>query len=96
VGPGDDERWKALSEGTPLKRSRRAGLARNATLLAARILSDAAADPAERDRAQRALRRALEHDDPVVRQVALWAVARTGAVVSVPPSTSEGAAGRAR
>lgn len=96
VGPDDDERWKALSEGTPLKRSRRAGLARNATLLAARLLADEAADPAERERARRALGHALQHDDAVVRRVALWAVARTGAAVPVPASTSEGAAGRGR
>lgn len=78
LGP-DDPRWDAVSEGTPLKRSRRAGLARNATLLAARVLADATADPDERSRARRALDAALSHDDAVVRQVAAWAIARGGA-----------------
>ena len=63
----DDERFFALTSGSPLKRATRQGLARNAVaVLAARR------DPRDRPLLERAAR---EHADPIVREHAAWALA---------------------
>ncbi|HEV3189761.1 MAG TPA: tRNA epoxyqueuosine(34) reductase QueG [Polyangiaceae bacterium] len=64
----DQAQWLALSEGTPLKRAGRCGLARNAAI----VLGN------RRDRrALAALRQAANgHEEPVVREAAAWAIAR--------------------
>jgi epoxyqueuosine reductase len=62
-------------QGTPLRRARRGGLARNATIVAANRLAREPDGPlAEEDR--RALETAREHDDPAVREVAAWGLGR--------------------
>jgi epoxyqueuosine reductase len=66
----DDSGWRALCEGTPVRRAGRAGMARNAAIVLGNR-GDAAALPA--------LRRAAEtHDTAAVRQAASWAIARLG------------------
>ena len=64
----DEGQWRALSEGTPLKRAGRCGLARNAAI----VLGN------RRDRrALPALRQAANgHEEPIVREAAAWAIAR--------------------
>jgi epoxyqueuosine reductase len=64
----DEAAWRAASEGTPLKRAGRAGLARNAAIVLGNT-GDARALPALRACAG-------SHDDPVVREAAAWAVQR--------------------
>jgi epoxyqueuosine reductase len=72
----DETEWSALFEGTPLRRIGRKGIARNAaTVLGNR--GDAAALPALR-------RAAAEHDDPVVRDAASWAIDAVGKRTSSP------------
>ena len=63
----DDSEWEALSQGTPLKRAGRAGLARNAAI----VLGNRS-EPGSRD----ALEAALRHADPIVREAARWALER--------------------
>ncbi len=62
----DDVAWRVLSEGSPLKRAGRAGVARNAAIVLGNR-GDTTALPALRDAAS-------THDDPVVREAAAWAV----------------------
>jgi epoxyqueuosine reductase len=62
----DEAGWERAAEGTPLHRAHRAGLARNAVVVAKARL---AADPADAE-ARRALDRGREHDDPMVRALA--------------------------
>ncbi len=64
----DEEEWRLLSEGSPLKRAGRAGLARNAAI----VLGN------RRDRnALSALRAAAAaHDDETVREAAAWGCER--------------------
>jgi len=64
----DDETWRALSEGTPLKRAGRTGVARNAAIVLGNR-GDAVALPALRETAS-------AHPDPIVREAARWAIAR--------------------
>ncbi len=66
----DEARWREVSEGTPLKRPGRRGIARNAAI----VLGN------RRDRRSlAALREAAErHDDAVVREAAAWAADRIG------------------
>jgi epoxyqueuosine reductase len=64
----DAASWRALFEGTPLRRVGRAGIARNAAIVLGNRL-DATALPALRAAA-------IDHDDAVVRDAASWAVAR--------------------
>lgn len=79
----DEPGFGAIATGTPLRRARRDGLARNATIVAAnRLAGGARGDAAVR--AQRALSAALEHDDPSVRAVAAWG--RTHAGLDEPSS----------
>jgi epoxyqueuosine reductase len=63
----DEASWSALFRGTPLRRTGRSGIARNAAI----VLGN------RRDRAALpALRAAASgHDDPVVREAASWAIA---------------------
>jgi epoxyqueuosine reductase len=68
----DEAAWRALSEGTPLRRAGRAGLARNAALVLGNR-GDASALPAL-EAAARA------HDDPVVRDAAVWAIGAIAAI----------------
>lgn len=67
----DEEGFNALTIGTPLRRARRSGLARNAAIVAANRLARGAQGGAA-ERAERALAAALAHDDPSVRAVAAW------------------------
>jgi epoxyqueuosine reductase len=62
----DEAGWREASEGTPLKRAGRAGLARNAAIVLGNA-GDARALPALRTCA-------ASHDDPVVREAAAWAI----------------------
>jgi epoxyqueuosine reductase len=64
----DAAAWRALFEGTPLRRAGRAGIARNAAIVLGNR-KDASALPALRAAAS-------SHDDPMVRDAASWAVAR--------------------
>lgn len=64
----DDASWRALFEGTPLRRAGRAGIARNAAIVLGNR-KDARALPALRVAA-------CSHDDLTVREAASWAVAR--------------------
>lgn len=61
----DEMGWKAVSEGTPLKRAGRVGLARNAAIVLGNR-GDPTALPALRQAA-------IGHDHPVVRDAAGWA-----------------------
>jgi epoxyqueuosine reductase len=72
----DDAGWRALCEGSPIRRAGRAGMARNAAI----VLGNRG-DPA----ALAALRRAAEsHDDDAVRRAAAWAARR----LATPPSAA--------
>jgi epoxyqueuosine reductase len=64
----DDAEWRALSEGTPLKRAGRAGLARNAAMVLGNRGDTTSLE---------ALRRATSHPDPIVREAASWALRRS-------------------
>ncbi|XXT14369.1 tRNA epoxyqueuosine(34) reductase QueG [Sorangium sp. So ce429] len=73
----DEQGFDALTVGTPLRRARRGGLARNATIVAANRLARGAEGAAAAS-AKRALAAALTHDDPSVRAVAAWGMSRSG------------------
>jgi epoxyqueuosine reductase len=64
----DDASWSAVFVGTPLKRAGRRGIARNAAIVLGNR-GDPSALPALRAAAR-------DHDDPMVREAASWAVAR--------------------
>ena len=64
----DEAEWQAASQGSPVKRAGRAGIARNAAL----VLGNRAAPGALP--ALRAV--AASHDDATVREAAAWAIAR--------------------
>jgi epoxyqueuosine reductase len=64
----DEAGWSRISEGSPVHRATREGLARNAAILLGNR-GDAAALPALE-------RAAASHDSPVVRDAARWALAR--------------------
>jgi epoxyqueuosine reductase len=68
----DEGAWRVLSEGSPLKRAGRSGLARNAAI----VLGN------RRDRgALQALREAaVAHDDETVRDAAAWGCEQLGRV----------------
>jgi epoxyqueuosine reductase len=66
----DDARWREVSEGTPLRRAGRAGLARNAAIVLGNL-----GDP----RCLPALRACASiHPDAVVREAASWAIDAIG------------------
>jgi epoxyqueuosine reductase len=62
----DEPAWKALVEGSPLKRAGRSGMARNAAIVLGNR-GDPGALPALRAAA-------AAHDDPTVREAAAWAI----------------------
>ena len=67
----DELAWEAVSQGTPVKRAGRAGIARNAAI----VLGNRGASSA-----LPALRQAAAtHDDPIVRDAAAWAITRISA-----------------
>lgn len=66
----DEAQWRELSEGSPLRRAGRHGLARNAAIVLGNS-GDRAALPT-------LVRAATDHPDPAVRDVARWAVERLG------------------
>ncbi|MCA1644950.1 MAG: tRNA epoxyqueuosine(34) reductase QueG [Chloroflexi bacterium] len=66
----DDEGFRQMFRGSPIKRTKRRGLARNAAIALGNQGRNAAAAPA--------LQRAAENDpEPIVREAAAWALART-------------------
>ena len=73
----DDTSWPRVSEGTPLRRPQREGLARNAVLVARSRLARGQGDLEE---ARRALCRAQEHGDPMVRALASRALPERSAL----------------
>lgn len=74
----DPTAWEAVAEGTPLKRSGRAGLARNAVLVAAARLARGV-EGAELADARAAVDAGSRHDEASVREVAGWASRRAPA-----------------
>jgi epoxyqueuosine reductase len=62
----DEPRWEELALGSPLRRAGRAGVARNAVIVAENRLRR---DPGD-EQARRAVALAEEHDDPMVRALA--------------------------
>jgi epoxyqueuosine reductase len=64
----DEPGWRAISEGSPLKRSGRTGIARNAALVLGNR-GDPAALPALREAFDR-------HESAMVREAAAWAIGR--------------------
>ncbi|MFO0591011.1 MAG: tRNA epoxyqueuosine(34) reductase QueG [Polyangiaceae bacterium] len=67
----DEATWDAATLGTPLRRPKRAGLARNAALVAANRARAGAATEDDR----RCLEAASAHEDAAVREVAAWGLA---------------------
>ena len=63
----DDEAFRVAFKGSPMKRTRRRGLARNAAVVLGNV-----AEPADVP----VLTMALQHDEPLVRQHAAWALSR--------------------
>lgn len=86
----DEATWDAGVRGTPLRRPRRAGLARNAVVVAQNRLRSGATGEAARD-ARRAIEAALRHDDPVVRRLAAEAVATAEAEANADARSEAGA-----
>ncbi|WP_437572990.1 tRNA epoxyqueuosine(34) reductase QueG [Sorangium sp. So ce887] len=84
----DEQEFDALTVGTPVRRARRGGLARNATIVAANRLARGAEGEAAAS-AKRALAVALTHDDPSVRAVAAWGMRRAGCGESTNPDAAE-------
>jgi len=64
--------WDSTFQGTPLRRARRAGIARNAVVVALNKLR-AGAEGEEADVARRAIEAAQSDADPRVRQIAIEA-----------------------
>jgi epoxyqueuosine reductase len=65
----DEQSFSERTQGTPLSRAGRGGLARNATIVAVNRLVRRPEDP-EADEWRRTIQAASQHDDPVVREVA--------------------------
>jgi epoxyqueuosine reductase len=65
----DEETFSRQTQGTPLSRAGRGGLARNAALVAANRLARKPADP-EADEWRRTIEAAAAHEDPAARDVA--------------------------
>ncbi len=77
----DDDGWEALSQGTPLKRAGRAGLARNAAIVLG--------NRGDR-RSLPALHAAAQHDHPMAREAIAWAIARVEERSRADPTPSGG------
>lgn len=90
----DERGFEALTVGTPLRRARREGLARNAVIVAANRLARGARGE-EAARAERAIEGALAHEAASVREVAAWgrAHARPSAAAAPPAPVVDGRAG---
>jgi epoxyqueuosine reductase len=89
----DEATWDATFQGTPLRRPRRAGIARNAVIVAEnrlRAIASGAQSESEEGKeskeredsaagvARRAIEAALRHDDEVVRDIAAAAASAHG------------------
>ncbi len=81
----DEPAWDALTLGSPLRRARRAGLARNAAIVLGNVPSEGG---------RRALLRALTDKAATVREAAGWALARAHGESPAVRSALEGARGR--
>ncbi len=68
----DEAEFDRLTPGSPMRRAKRAGLARNAALVAANRLIAGRGGEAE----ERCLRVAAEHEEAAVREVAAWGLAQ--------------------
>lgn len=71
----DEETFARQTQGTPLSRAGRGGLARNAALVAANRLARRPTDP-EADEWRRTIEAAAGHEDPAAREVAHAALAK--------------------
>jgi len=71
----DEETFSRQTQGTPLSRAGRGGLARNATIVSANRLARRPDDP-DGDEWRRTIQAAATHDDPVARDVARDALER--------------------
>ncbi len=72
----DEETFSRQTQGTPLSRAGRGGLARNAAIVAANRLVRRPEDP-EADALRGTIAAAMTHDDPMTREVARHALTRT-------------------
>lgn len=70
----DEEMFESVAPGSPLRRARHAGIARNAAVVAANRLRAGAGTEDD----ERCLRAALAHEDAAVREVAAWGLAGRG------------------
>ncbi|MDI1432209.1 tRNA epoxyqueuosine(34) reductase QueG [Polyangium sorediatum] len=83
----EEEAFPETTQGTPLRRARRGGLARNAAIVAAnRLARDPAGPSAEDD--VRTLEQAAAHDDAAAREVGVWGLLRIGKPVLREPGSS--------
>jgi epoxyqueuosine reductase len=64
----DEPGWRALAEGSPLKRAGRTGMARNSAIVLG--------NRGDRDSLPALRAAATGHDDPMVREAAAWAIDR--------------------
>ncbi len=87
----DEESFSEASQGTPLRRARRGGLARNAAIVAANELVRDPEGPHAED-CRRTLERAAAHEDRAARAVGVWGLMRAEKAVKEPGSEgNEGA-----
>ncbi|HVK71438.1 MAG TPA: tRNA epoxyqueuosine(34) reductase QueG [Polyangium sp.] len=83
----EEEAFPETTQGTPLRRARRGGLARNAAIVAAnRLARDPEGPSAEDD--VRTLKQAAAHDDAAAREVGVWGLLRSGKAVPEEPGSS--------
>jgi epoxyqueuosine reductase len=71
----EESRFDEEIAGTPIRRAKRRGMARNAVIVAANRLHRSHAGQ-DADEARAVLEAALRHDDPEVRAIAEWCLAR--------------------
>jgi epoxyqueuosine reductase len=86
----DAETFDRISPGSPLRRARRAGLARNAAVVSANRLRSGTGG--EED--ERCLRAALSHEDETVREVAAWGAPGEGRCAPTLPMVGTPRSGR--
>ncbi|MDI3283980.1 tRNA epoxyqueuosine(34) reductase QueG [Polyangium sp. 15x6] len=82
----EEEAFPETIQGTPLRRARRGGLARNAAIVAANRLARDPEGPSAVDD-QRTLERAAAHDDRAAREVGVWGLLRIGKALPEPGSS---------